>query len=449
MLGLLSNAENPTPIVRLNKVTGFQHTQVFAKLEWYNPFGAVKDRVAENLIRDAEERGLLSPGKRLIEATSGNTGIGLMMIGNAKGYPLRTPLSDQIPLEKRTVLRFLGTDVVELDDSLCPAPGAPEGAIAEARRTADEQDEFEILDQYVNEANPGAHYRTTGPEIWRQTDGKITHFVAGLGTCGTITGTGRFLKEQNPDIQVLGVAPEEGHDIPGVRSKRQLQQTKLYRPDEYNGEVEVNNREAYDLCRRLNQEECIVAGPSSGMNLAGALKLVPDEPGNIVVVIFCDNIFKYASSIVRHFPELAPQVKEGEAASGEPAAPSKSDQLLAEMMENLKNPHDSIKAKELNDRLSSDDVPIIIDIRTPEHYDESHVPGSINIPQDDLGRRSSELPEDRDAEIITVCNIGKFSKQATLYLKSKGYRRVRSAKGGLNEWVRKGYATESAVSSES
>ncbi len=191
MLGLLCNEENPTPLVRLNKVVPYKHTQVFAKLEWYNPFGAVKDRIADNLIRDAEERGLLVAGKKLVEATSGNTGIGLVMIGNAKGYPLQTPLSDEIPLEKRTVLRFLGADVVELNDSLCPAPGAPEGAIAKARETAT-LDEFEILDQYVNEANPDAHYRTTGPEIWRQTAGKVTHFVAGLGTCGTITGTGRF-----------------------------------------------------------------------------------------------------------------------------------------------------------------------------------------------------------------------------------------------------------------
>ncbi len=130
ILGLLSSAENPTPLVRLNKVVPFQYTRVYAKLEWYNPFGAVKDRIAANLIRDAEERGILSPGMKLVEATSGNTGLGLAMIGNAKGYSLTTPLSAAIPLEKRTVLRFFGAQVEELDDSLCPAPGAPEGAIA-------------------------------------------------------------------------------------------------------------------------------------------------------------------------------------------------------------------------------------------------------------------------------------------------------------------------------
>lgn len=437
IIGLLSNAENPTPLVRLNKVVSFKHTKVYAKLEWYNPFGAVKDRIADNLIRVAEEKGLLSNGKRLVEATSGNTGLGLAMIGNQKGYALQTPLSQAIPLEKRTVLRFFGTEVVELDDSLCPAPGAPEGAIAQARATA-ENEEYVLLDQYANEANPGAHYRTTGPEIWRQTEGKVTHFVAGLGTCGTITGTGRYLKEQG-DVKVYGAYPEEGHDIPGVRSQRQLQQTKLYCPDEYDAEVEVPDRAAYELCLRLNRDESIIAGPSSGMSLWGALKLVPDEPGAIAVVIFPDNIFKYASSILRHFPEFKPPERSEETA---PAGPSKNDTMLAEMMENLKNAHDSVRVTKLNEQLQGDDRPLVIDIRIPEHFAESRVPTSINIPQDDLGQRSGELPEDRDTPMVMVCNIGKFSKQATLYLKSMGYRNVKSMKGGLNEWVRKGLETE-------
>lgn len=439
ILGLLCDEENPTPLVRLNKVVPFKHTQVFAKLEWYNPFGAVKDRVAANLVRDAEERGVLSAGKKLVEATSGNTGLGLAMIGNAKGYSLRTPLSKAIPLEKRTVLRFFGTDVVELDDSLCPAPGAPEGAIAKARETATTHEEFEVLDQYVNEANPGAHYRTTGPEIWKQTQGRVTHFVAGLGTCGTITGTGRFLKEKNSAIQVLGVCPEEGHDIPGTRSRRQLQQTQLYRPDEYDGDTEVTNKDAYDMCLRLNREESVIAAPSSGMALVGALRLVPDVPGNIVVVIFPDNIFKYASSVMRHFPDLAPKADPDAPVT----APSKNDQFLAELIENLKNPYDTVRVTEVNEALGSDDQPLVIDIRIPDHFAESHIPGSINIPQEDLPSRVGELPEDRDAPMITVCNIGKFSKHATLYLKSKGYRNVRSAKGGLNEWTRKGFSTNS------
>ncbi|MBB76189.1 MAG: hypothetical protein CMJ75_16905 [Planctomycetaceae bacterium] len=442
MLGMLSNEDNPTPMVRLNHVVPHQHTTFLAKLEWYNPFGAVKDRVAANLIADAEQREALAPGKRLVEATSGNTGLGLAMIGNAQGYPLQTPLSQAIPLEKRTVLRFFGAEVVELDDSLCPAPGAPEGAIAKARATAQSDPDTVHLDQYVNEANPQAHYRTTGPEIWKQTAGAVTHLIAGLGTCGTITGTGRFLKEQAAAVQVLGVCPEEGHDIPGVRSRRQLQQTQLYRPDEYDAEIEIGNREAYDLCWRLNREECIIAGPSCGMALAGALKLVPDEPGLIAVVVFPDNIFKYASSVLRHFPQLVPHTGPGSDES-DTSAPSKSDTLLAEMMENLKNPYDSVRVKDLHEELAQTDPPLVVDIRSPEMFADIHIPGSLNIPEDDLATREQELPQDRDAAIVTLCNIGKFSKRAALLLKSKGYRHVRTAKGGLNEWVRKGFSVSS------
>jgi cysteine synthase/rhodanese-related sulfurtransferase len=437
MLGLLSNEENPTPLVRLNHVVPFQHTEVYAKLEWYNPFGAVKDRVAANLIRDAEERGVLPAGTKLVEPTSGNTGLGLAMIGNAKGYSLETPLSSEIPLEKRTVLRFFGTTVVELDDTLCPAPGAPEGAIARARETS-QQPGYVLLDQYRNAANPDAHFRTTGPEIWRQTDGKVTHFVAGLGTCGTITGTGRFLKQQRAEVKVLGVAPEDGHDIPGVRSRRQLAQTDFYLPDEYDGVVDVGNRDAYELCLRLNREECIIAGPSSGMALAGALKLVPDEPGNVVVVIFPDNVFKYASSVQRHFPTICPADKTDQA-----AGPSKTEAMFSEMMENLKNRYDSVKANDLQESLAGAERPLVVDIRAPEMFAEMHIDGAVNIPQDDLLDRADELPSNRDAPIVMVCNIGKFSKQAVLYLKSMGYRNVRSMKGGLTEWDRKGHPTVS------
>lgn len=438
ILGLLSNADNPTPLVRLNKVVPFKHTQVFGKLEWYNPFGAVKDRVAANLIADAEERKVLADGKRLVEATSGNTGLGLAMVGNAKGYPLQTPLSKAIPLEKRTILRFFGSDVVQLSDLLCPAPGAPEGAIATARQAAESDPDTILLDQYANEANPGGHYRTTGPEIWKQTEGQVTHFVAGLGTCGTITGTGRYLKEQNSDVKVIGVHPEEGHDIPGVRSMVQLQQTKLFFPDEYDQTLEVTNREAYELCLRLNREESIIAGPSSGMALAGAFKAIPDEPGNIVVVIFPDDVFKYASSFQRHFPEICPADEDEGGSSG----PSENDLFIADMLENLKNPHDSVRAKVLLEELQADEKPLVVDVRPADAFGEQHVPGSINIPQSELAKRTAELPEDREANIVMVCGIGRYSKHTTLYLKSMGYRNVRSMKGGINEWVRKGLDTE-------
>jgi len=438
VLDMLSSQENPTPLVRLTRVVPHKHARIYAKLEWYNPFGAVKDRVAANLIRDAEERGVLGPGKQLVEATSGNTGLGLAMIGNQKGYHLETPLSAAIPLEKRTVLRFFGAEVVELDDSLCPAPGAPEGAIARARDTAATRPNTILLDQYTNEANPGAHFRTTGPEIWRQTDGTVTHFVAGLGTCGTITGTGRYLKQQNPAVKVLGVYPEDGHDIPGVRSKRQLAQTNLYYPKEYDGEIESSDRESYDMCLRLNREESVIAGPSSGMALAGAIRLVPDEPGVVAVVIFPDNIFKYASSVCRHFPDWCPPAS----TNAEAAAPSKNERLMAELLENLKNPYDSVSVSALVQDLSAGPGPLVVDVRTPSEFASGHVPGAVNIPQADLGARASELPEDRDAPIVMVCAIGRTSKETTLYLKSLGYRHVRNLKGGITEWMRKGQKTE-------
>ncbi len=443
VLGMLSGEDNPTPLVRLNKVTPFQHAQVYAKLEWHNPFGSVKDRIAANLIRDAEERGLLGPGKKLVEATSGNTGLGMAMVGNAKGYPLQTPLSKGIPLEKRSVLRFFGTNVIELDDSLCPAPGAPEGAIAQAQDTADQNEDTILLNQYGNEANPESHYLTTGPEIWKQTGGRVTHFVAGLGTCGTITGTGRFLKEKSKDVKVLGVHPEDGHDIPGVRSIRQLAQTKLFHPDEYDGTVEVADREAYDLCLRLNREESIIAGPSSGMALAGAFKLIPDEPGTMVVVIFPDNVFKYASSFQRHFPQICPSDK-SESGDGD-AGPSPNDIILNRMIENLKNKHDSVRVSEFHKQMEEDPKPLLVDVRPQDMYAKNHIAGSVNIPQEELPDRESELPEDREAPIVMVCGIGKFSKHTVLYMKSLGYRNVRSMKGGINEWVRKGHSTESSI----
>jgi len=438
--GLLSNEENPTPLVRINKVLPFEHAQVFAKLEWYNPFGAVKDRIAANMVHDAEQRGALAAGKKLVEPTSGNTGLGLAMIANVRGYKLQTPLSAAIPLEKRTVLRFFGSDVVEMDDSLCPAPGAPEGAIAAAMETAKTNPDYVMLNQYENEANPEGHYRTTGPEIWKQTQGKVTHFVAGLGTCGTITGTGRFLKEKRADIQVIGVYPEEGHDIPGVRSLVQLEQTKLYHPEQYDQTTEVTNRESFDMCLRLNREECIIAGPSSGMALVGALRTVPDKPGVIAVVIFPDNVFKYASSLQRHFPYICPGSDKGES-----AGTSKNDQWIAALIENLKNPYDTIRVDDLKRQLGESEKPLVIDVRPSDMFAKMHIAGSTNIPEETLSQRAGELPGDRDRPIVVVCGIGKFSKHAVLYLKSLGYRNARSLKGGISEWVRKGHPTQSTA----
>ena len=432
ILGLLSGAENPTPLVRLNRVSPFKHTKVYGKLEWYNPFGAVKDRVAANLIADGEARRTIHGEQKLVEPTSGNTGMALAMIANARGYSLTTPLSSEVPLEKRTMLRFFGADVMELEDTLCPAPGAPEGAIAKASEIADRPD-FHMLNQYANEANPEAHYKTTGPEIWRQTDGKVTHFVCGLGTCGTITGTGRFLKEQDHSVKVLGVHPQEGHDIPGVRSILQLQQTKLFFPDEYDGLIEVTNQEAFDLCLRLNREESIIAGPSSAMALSGAFKLIADEPGNSVVVIFCDSAFKYASSVVKHLPGLS---------SGQVKNSGQKDPLLDKMVANVRGNETLNIDVDTAHAQWQDGRSCVIDVRPNDQYREGHIPGAYNMPLRELGEDRTVLPEDLDTPILSVCQRGNASLSGVLVLKSLGYRDVKSIAGGTLAWREKGFDTE-------
>jgi cysteine synthase/rhodanese-related sulfurtransferase len=429
ILELLPNVENPTPLVRLHHVIPFKHAAVYAKLEWYNPFGAVKDRVAANLVRDAEEHGLLKGGTRLVEPTSGNTGMGLAMIANAKGYKFTATMSNKVPAEKRATLRLFGTDLVELDDDLCPAPGAPEGAIALAAEMS-ERPGYYHLNQYKNPANPDAHYRTTGPEIWRQTDGKVTHFVAGLGTCGTITGTGRFLKEKRADVKVLGVHPAEGHDIPGVRSIRQLKQTALFFPKEYDALVEINNEESFELCRRINQEDSVIAGPSSGMALAGALKLVPDEPGVVCVVIFPDNAFKYASSMRKHLPELFKTAKpEGGAVNSN----------LANIVEFARNSADVIEPAEAKALLDAKGGAALVDVRSAAEFASGHAPDAVNVPLPDLaGGYPSGLPEDKGTPIVTICKIGERSLYGMLLLKSLGYQNVKNIRGGLQAWTAAG-----------
>jgi len=433
VLGLLCNADNPTPLVRLTRVAPFEHTQIYAKLEWFNPFGSVKDRVAFNMVGDAEERGVIGAGQKLVEPTSGNTGLGLVMIANTKGYSLTTPLSNEIPLEKRTMLRFFGAEVLELEDTLCPAPWAPEGAIAQAMEIA-KQPEFHMLNQYGNQANPEAHYKTTGPEIWRQTQGKVTHFVAGLGTCGTITGTGRFLKEQNPNVQVLGVHPNEGHDIPGVRSIHQLQQTQFFHPEQYDGLVEVHNQDAFELCLRLNREESITAGPSSAMALEGAFKLIADEPGNLVVVIFPDSAFKYASSVVRHLAGLG---------SAQAISPSQRERLLDQIVENVRADVALTIDVESAHELWQKHKPFVMDVCDYAEYCERHIPGAVNMPIQKLNEHLADLPEDLHTPVLSVCQRGNTSLLGVLFLTTLGYRNVRSLTGGTVAWREKGFITES------
>ncbi len=433
MLDMLSNEENPTPMVRLHRVVPFQHTKVYAKLEWYNPFGAVKDRVAYNLVRDAEERG--EKLNNLVEPTSGNTGMGLAMVANAKGYRFSATLSNAIPAEKRAALRLFGTNVIELNDSLCPMPGMPEGAMAKAEEMAS-QPGWKELNQYKNPANPDAHFRTTGPEVWKQTQGKVTHFVASLGTCGTITGTGRFLKGRNPNVKVFGVHPTEGHDIPGLRSRTALAQTDFFLPAEYDGLVEITDVEAYALNQRLIQEESIIAGPSCALALAGALKLVPDEPGNVCVVIFADSAFKYISSYQKHLRGLFPDHAASVGTKAHPYAEHlEAAALFAEASaDNI----DVDTAKALVDQGAR-----LIDVRNPDEFQRIRASGALNLPLGDLKNGAkTNLPSDSTAPIVTICATGRRSLYGMLILKAQGYKNVKSVFGGTNAWVENGMPSE-------
>jgi len=432
---MLSNADNPTPIVRLQRVVPFQHTKVYAKLEWLNPFGSVKDRVAANLVADAENRG--EHLENLVEPTSGNTGMALALISNARRYQFTATLSNAIPLEKRSALRLFGTHLVELKDDLCPMPGQPEGAMAIAAEMG-QQPGWKSLNQYKNPANPAAHFRTTGPEIWRQTGGHITHFVAGLGTCGTITGTGRFLKQQNPAIKIYGAHPTVGHDIPGVRSRKALALTDFFKPEEYDGIFEITDAEAYGMARRLIQEESLIVGPTSGMALAGVLKAIADEPGNVVVVVFPDNAFKYMSSYRKHLPDLFP---------AEPAAPAPvpyADQLAAAVRFAKASP-DIIEPLEAQ-QLLAQGAPLV-DVRNADELQRQSIAGAIHWPLGDLtaGQALAALPDDRSASIVTICAAGTRSLYAMLLLKAKGYQNVKSIRGGIDAWARSGLPTTVGV----
>lgn len=425
VLDLLSSVDNPTPLVELTHVTGKKHAKVFAKLEWYNPFGSIKDRVAANLIATARDSG--EDLHNLVEPTSGNTGLGLVMVANTHRYGFAAVMSNAVPEEKRIALRAFGANVIELDDDLCPMPGQPEGAMHKAEELG-ARPGWRELNQYANPANPQAHYLTTGPEIWRQTGGTVTHFVASLGTCGTITGTGRFLKEHNPDIAVIGVHPTEGHDIPGVRSRRALGVTEFFKPDEYDAVIEISDADAYGMCRRLYTEESLTPGPSSGLALAGALQAIPDEPGVVAVVIFPDQAFKYTSSLRKHLPDVFP-------ASDVPAAPADPYAIHLQHALTLAGAGDGTvdvpEAKRLIDNGAT-----VVDVREPAEVATVRIADSVHLPLGDLSDGAlTGLPTDRDTPIVTICASGKRSAYAQLILKAEGYRNVRNIAGGMTAWA--------------
>lgn len=319
-------------------------------------------------------------------------------------------------------------------------------------------------DQYKNPANPAAHYHTTGPELWRQTEGQITHFVASLGTCGTITGTGRFLKEKSSNIKVHGVHPTAVHDIPGVRSIPQLRLTEHYQRDSYDELCEVTNQEAFDMCYRLNHEESITAGPSSGMNLVGALRLIPDEPGVVCVVMFCDSVFKYATTITKYCPDVFPD-------AGPTLDPAEVKAMQRIMERANKNKTQNLSGPKGQEFIAKRN-PVIVDVRPAEEFAERlRIPGAINIPLSVLnGEEGGSLRQVIDAPgavqavqarvsdasvaervaqlsdisepVFVYCNRGIDSQLAKMLLQADGFECVRNLEGGMFEWVQSGQQTD-------
>ncbi len=279
-----------TPLVRLQRLPGKTGNTILAKLEGNNPAGSVKDRPALAMIQHAETRGEIKPGDTLIEATSGNTGIALAMAAAMKGYRMILIMPEHMSDERRAVMKAFGAEIVSVTQK--------EG-MEGARDLADKMGrdgKGRVLNQFANPDNPLAHYEGTGPEIWRDTDGKITHFVSAMGTTGTIMGVSRFLKEKNPAIQIVGVQPSEGSQIPGIRAWPKAYLPKIYDASRVDRVMEVSQREAEDMTRSLARVEGVFCGISSGGAVAAALKLSQELRNATIVTIICDRGDRYLST---------------------------------------------------------------------------------------------------------------------------------------------------------
>jgi cysteine synthase B len=279
-----------TPLVRLQRIPGRTTNVVLAKLEGNNPAGSVKDRPALSMIVGAERRGEIRPGDTLIEATSGNTGIALAMVAAMRGYRMVLVMPEHLSVERRQTMAAFGAQFV-----LTPEKGGMELARDTAERMRD-AGEGRILDQFSNPDNPLAHYTGTGPEIWRDTHGKLTHFVATMGTTGTLMGTSRFLKERNSAIQAIGVHPAAGSQVPGIRKWPEEYQPRIFERARVDRIIEVTQDESEEMARRLAREEGIFAGISSGGGLAAAMKVCAEVKHAVIVHVVADRGDRYLST---------------------------------------------------------------------------------------------------------------------------------------------------------
>lgn len=279
-----------TPLVRLQRMPGETSNMVLAKLEGNNPAGSVKDRPALSMIQEAEKRGDIRPGDTLIEATSGNTGIALAMAAAIKGYRMKLIMPANMSEERRASMRAYGAEIITVSQQ-----EGMEGA-RDLAAQMQEAGEGLVLDQFSNTDNSLAHYQTTGPEIWEQTDGRITHFISSMGTTGTIMGVSRYLKERNPDVQIIGLQPKEGSSIPGIRRWPEEYLPRIYDPSRVDQVMDISQQDAEDTMRALAREEGIFCGVSSGGAIAAALEISRQVENAIIVAIICDRGDRYLST---------------------------------------------------------------------------------------------------------------------------------------------------------
>ena len=279
-----------TPLVKLQRLPGETTNTILVKLEGNNPAGSVKDRPALSMIQHAESRGEIKPGDTLIEATSGNTGIALAMAAAIKGYRMVLIMPDNLSIERRASMKAYGAELV-----LVTKEQGMEGA-RDLAKEMEEKGEGIVLDQFANQDNPDAHYETTGPEIWRDTGGEVTHFVSAMGTTGTIMGTSHYLKEQNPDITIVGVQPTEGSQIPGIRRWPEEYLPAIFDASRVDQILDVTQQQAEDTTRRLAAQEGIFCGISSGGAVAVALQLSKQVENAVIVAIICDRGDRYLST---------------------------------------------------------------------------------------------------------------------------------------------------------
>jgi S-sulfo-L-cysteine synthase (O-acetyl-L-serine-dependent) len=290
----IEDAIGKTPIARLQRIGALVCAErgnvVLGKLEGNNPAGSVKDRPALSMIARAQERGDIKPGDTLIEATSGNTGIALAMAAAIKGYRMVLIMPEDLSVERVQTMKAFGAELI-----LTPKSGGMEYARDLADKMQSEG-KGRVLDQFANQDNPSAHYGTTGPEIWEQTDGKITHFVSAMGTTGTITGVSKYLKEKNPAIQIVGAQPSEGSRIPGIRKWPQEYLPKIYDPKNVDELIYVSQQDAEQMCREMASQEGIFAGPSAAGACWVAQQIAAREKNAVIVFIVCDRGDRYLST---------------------------------------------------------------------------------------------------------------------------------------------------------